>query len=237
MSRLPVRYAGWMIRDFVTGPAILMAVLAGLAVVVVRKLEVVGPSGNADLAACFVALEWTVMSLTLIATAGLVSGDFAQGHQRTLFAKPVNPALYYLQRWLIGGVAVTVAALPIAHTIATRFDIPVVGPGLFARLGLLYLLLGGLVFLLSTVTRRDWLLAIVLIAWQAAVGVGRSSGIANGILARTLDAILPPFQLIGLRGPTPEAADLAYATGYGALLLLAALAVLQWRPLARGARD
>lgn len=226
-----------MVRDFVSGPAILMAVLAGFALVLVRNLQVVGPSGSADLAACFVALDWTTMALTLVATAGLVSGDFAQGHQRTLFAKPVNAPLYYLQRWLIGGVAVAVGALPIAYAIGTRFDIPLLGIGLFARLGLLYLMLGGLVFLLSTITQRDWLVAIVLIVWQAALGVARSAGFADGLLARALHIILPPFHLIGLRGPMPEAADLAYATGYGALLLLGALAVLQWRPLARGARD
>lgn len=237
MSGLPTRYAGWMIRDFVSGPGILMAVLAGFALLLVGNLQVVGPSGNADLAACFIALDWTTMTLTLIATAGLVSGDFAQGHQRTLFAKPVNPALYYLQRWLIGGMAVAVAALPIAYAIATRFGIPVLGVGLVARLGLLYLVLGGLVFLLSTITRRDWLVAIVLIAWQAALGAARSAGFARGLLSQVLAAILPPFNLIGLRGPGPEAADLAHATGYGALLLLGALAVLQWRPLARGARD
>ncbi|HZM26620.1 MAG TPA: hypothetical protein VFB89_04650 [Gemmatimonadales bacterium] len=237
MSGLPTRYAGWMVRDFAAGPAILMVVLSGLALLVVRNLQVVGPSGNADLAVCFVALDWTTMSLTLVATAGLVSGDFSQGHQRTLFAKPLNPSLYYLQRWLIGGVAVGVATLPIAYAIASRFAVPVIGLGFFARLALLYLVLGGLVFLLSTITRRDWLVAIVLIAWQAALGAAHSAGLAHGPLTEALIAILPPFQRIGLRGPTPEFAGLVHALGYGALLLGAALAVLQWRPLARGARD
>jgi ABC-type transport system involved in multi-copper enzyme maturation permease subunit len=226
-----------MVRDFLGGQAILMVALAGLALLVVRNLQVVGPSGNADLAACFVTLDWTTMALTLVATAGLVSGDFAQGHQRTLFAKPVNPALYYLQRWLIGGVAVAVAALPVAYAIGSRFAISLIGPSFFARLILLYLVLGGVVFLLSTVTRRDWLLTIILVAWQAALSVAHSSGVAHGPLAKVLIAILPPFQLIGLRGPTPESVNLAYAVGYGALVLGAALAMLQWRPLARGARD
>jgi hypothetical protein len=104
-------------------------------------------------------------------------------------------------------------------------------------LALLYLVLGGLVFLLSTITRRDWLLAIVVVLWQAALEAARSAGIAHGPLAKLLIAILPPFQLVGLRGPMPGWGGLLYAIGFGALLLGAALAVLQWRPLARGARD
>jgi hypothetical protein len=104
-------------------------------------------------------------------------------------------------------------------------------------MGLLYLVLGGLVFLLSTITRRDWLLAIVLIAFQTALGVARASGIADGPVATALHAILPPFQLVGVRGPPPLGAELAHAVGYGAALLLGALGLLQWRPLARGARD
>jgi ABC-type transport system involved in multi-copper enzyme maturation permease subunit len=237
MSGLPGRYAGWMTRDLVTGPGVLMAVLVALALMLVRKLQVVGPGGEADMAACFVVLDWATMGLTLLATAGLVSGDFALGHQRTLFAKPVSPPLYYLQRWLCGGIAVLAGALPIAYAIAIRFDLPVLSLTLFARMALLYLVLGGLVFLLSTMTRRDWLLAIVLFATQTALGVARASGIADGPVATALHAILPPFQLVGVRGPAPAGADLVHAAGYGAALLLGALALLQWRPLARGARD
>ena len=237
MSGLPGRYAGWMTRDLVTGPGVLMAVLVALALMLVRKLQVVGPGGEADMAACFVVLDWATMGLTLLATAGLVSGDFAVGHQRTLFAKPVSPPLYYLQRWLFGGIAVLAGALPIAYAIAIRFDLPVLSLTLFARMALLYLVLGGLVFLLSTMTRRDWLLAVVLVATQTALGVARGSGIADGPMATALHAILPPFQLVGVRGPPPVGADLVHAAGYGAALLLGALALLQWRPLARGARD
>jgi hypothetical protein len=237
MIGLPARYAGWMARDLVAGPGIVMAVLAALAVAVVRNLQVVGPGGDADLAACFIVLDWTVTALTLVATGGMVSEDFAQGHQRTLFAKPVSPPLYYLQRWLIGAVAVLVAASPVAYAIGSRFDIPTLGVPLLARISLLYLVLGGLVFFLSTLTRRDWLLAIGVLAWQMTLGFARSVGAAHGPAGTVLYALLPPFHLVRLRGSAPGGIDLVYPIGYGILLTLGGLALLQWRPLARGARE
>ncbi len=234
---LPTRYAGWMARDLAAGPGIPMAVLAALAALLTSRLEVVGPVAGADRAACLVVLDWTAVALTLLATGGLVSADFAIGHQRTLFAKPVSPPLYYLQRWLLGLAAVLVGAAVVAEAIALRFGVPVLGPTFVARLALLYLVVGGLVFLLSTVTRRDWLAAAVLLAWQAALGWARSLGFARGPVGTVLHAVLPPVRLLGLTDPFPAGAELALALGYGAALLVGALAVLERRPLARGARE
>jgi hypothetical protein len=234
---LPTRYAGWMARDLAAGPGIPMAVLTVLAALLTSRLQVVGPVADADRAACLVVLDWTAVALTLIATGGLVSADFAIGHQRTLFAKPVSPPLYYLQRWLLGLVALLVGAAVVAQTIAARFDVPLLSPEFVARLALLYLVVGGLVFLLSTVTRRDWLAAAVLLAWQAALGWARSMGFAQGPVGTVLHGVLPPVRVLGLSGPFPGGAELALVLGYGAALLLGALAVLEWRPLARGARE
>lgn len=234
---LPIRYARWMARDLVLGPGIPMAALTVLAALLTSRLQVVGPVADADRAACLVVLDWTAIGLILLATGGLVSADFAIGHQRTLFAKPVSPPLYYLQRWLLGLVAVAVGAAVVAETIAVRFGVPVLGPGFVVRLALMYLVVGGLVFLLSTVTRRDWLAAAVLLAWQAALGGMRSMGFAKGPVGTVLHAVLPPVRLLGLADPLPAGSGLALALGYGAAVLLGALAVLQWRPLARGARE
>jgi hypothetical protein len=233
----PIRYARWMARDLLLGPGIPMAVLTVLGALLASRLEVVGPVADADRAACLVVLDWTAIGLILLATGGLVSADFAIGHQRTLFAKPVSPPLYYLQRWLLGLVAVAVGTAVVAETIAVRFGVPVLGPAFIVRLALLYLVVGGLVFLLSTVTRRDWLAAAVLVAWQAALGGMRSMGFAQGPVGTVLHAVLPPVRLLGLAEPLPGGSGLALALGYGTAVLLGALAVLQWRPLARGARE
>lgn len=234
---LPVRYAGWMARDILTGPGIPMAALTALATLLVSKLQASGPAGSADQAACLFVLDWTGVALCLMATAGVVSADFAIGHQRTLFSKPVSPPLYYLQRWLLGGIAVLVGAVIVGLTIAARFDIPLVGPGFVARTALLYLVVGGLVFLLSSLVRRDWLAAAVLIAWQGTISAAHAMGMSRGTLGVVLDLVLPPMDLVRLADPLPIGAELIHALAYGAVVLLGALAVLRWRPLARGARE
>ena len=235
--RLPTRYAGWMARDLAFGPGLPMAVLTLVAALVVSRVQVVGPIGDAARSACLVVLDWTAIALTLLATGGVVSADFAIGHQRTLFAKPVSPPLYYLQRWLIGGIAVLIGSAVVAQTIASRFDESLIGPGFVARLALLYLVIGGLVFLLSTLIRGDWLAVAALLAWQVLVGAARAMGVERGPTGAVLDLILPPRQLLHLGDPLPGGAALAQVVVYGALVLLGALAVLRWRPLARGARE
>jgi len=226
-----------MARDVTTGPGLPMAVLTVLATLLVSKLQASGPTGSADQAACLFVLDWTGVALALMATGGLVSADFAIGHQRTLFAKAVSPSLYYLQRWLLGGIAVLLGALVVGLSIAARFDIPLVGASFVAKVALLYLVVGGLVFLLSALTRRDWLLAVVLIAWQGAISMAHAMGLVRGPVGAVLDLLLPPMQLVRLADPFPSGADLAHAVGYGIAVLFGALAVLRWRPLARGARE
>jgi hypothetical protein len=237
MTGLPGRYAGWMARDLALGPGLLMAVTVALILPLVRNFQFMGPGGDSSLAACLVVLDWTMVVLTLVATAGLVSQDFAVGHQRTLFAKPVSPPLYYLQRWLIGAPAALLGGGVVAYAIGASFEVPMLEIQLVARMGLLYLGFGGLVFLLSTLTRRDWLFALAILGLQATMTFVRSLGGAQGPVATLIYSVLPPFQLLRLDRPAPDGLDLLYAIGYGTALLLAALALLRWRPLARGARQ
>ena len=235
--RLPTRYAAWMIRDLALGPGIWMAVLTAVAALVLSKIEVSGPVGDIAQGVCLEALNWTSITLTLLATGGLVRADFAIGHQRTLFAKPLSPPLYYLQRWLIGAVAMFIGSTVVAQTIASRFGLALLGPGFFARLALLYLVIGGLVFLMSTLVRGDWLAVAALLAWQALVGMARGMGMERGPIGVVLDLILPPRPLLRLGDPLPDGAALVQVLVYGSVVLLGALAVLRWRPLARGARE
>lgn len=235
--RLPIRYAGWMVRDLALGAGIWMALLTVAAALLVSKIQVVGPVGDVAQGACLEALNWTSITLTLLATGGLVSADFAIGHQRTLFSKPVSPPLYYLQRWLVGAVAVFVGTTVVAQTIASRFDLGLLGPGFFVRLALLYLVIGGLVFLMSTLVRGDWLAVAALLAWQTLVGTARGMGMERGPIGVVLDLILPPRPLLRLGDPLPDGAGLAHVLVYGSVVLLGALALLRWRPLARGARE
>jgi ABC-type transport system involved in multi-copper enzyme maturation permease subunit len=237
VSGLPIRYAGWMARDLWRRSGLAMLVVAVLAWLIVTRLEVLTSSAGGDRAVFLGLLSYATTVLILLATAGMVSGDFSRGYHRVFFARPVSPPLYYLQRWLLGGAAVVLAVGLVALGVSARLQTSLIGGGLLARTALVYLLLGGLVFLLSTLVRHDWLLAVLILFVHGVLGVGRSLGLASGSVARALQAVLPPFHLVGTGEPLPGGGALVHVALYGLGLVLAALAVLRWRPLAQGARE
>ncbi len=237
MRALPLRYLPWMAWDVARGPGVGMAVIGVLAAFLITSMTVV-TSGSGGEAAVFLSiLDVAVTVFALLATAGIVSADFALGYYRTLFARPVSPPLYYLQRWILGGAAVLIATCVVGFAAAARIgaDLPI--GRVLAQSALFYLLLGGLVFLLSTVTRRDWLIAVLVVAAHAGLGLARSLGAAASGTAAVLYTVLPPFRLVDVSEPVPASADLVYVLLYGSALVAAALGVIRLRPLARGARE
>jgi hypothetical protein len=108
------------------------------------------------------------------------------------------------------------------------------------RLALLYLVLGGTVFLLSTLFTggpRDWLAALIIQAYQNTVAdlIDRGLSIWPGFAAAHM--LLPPIHL-ARPGVDPMApAAVIHTSLYGVALVGAALAVLHFRPLGSGARD
>jgi len=216
-----------MVRDVLRGPGIRMAVIGALTVWLAIT------AGGAVLGAKHAGLVFV-----FLATAGIVSQDLAGGYYRTLFATPVTPALYYLQRWLVGGVVVTFALVLIDAVIAWRVDAPIAGAELLARAGLVYLLVGGLVLLFSTVTRRDWVFAAIVIFAQSMLDQLRHLPFATPARVAEIGyRILPPFHLVGSSAPIPSGSELAHVVLYGVGLLALAFAVLWYRPLATGMRD
>lgn len=235
--RLPIRYAGWMGWDLVRGPGLLMLVVGALAALLINSLTVVTSGSGGETAVFLGILDFTVTIFALLATAGIVSTDFAMGYYRPLFARPVSPPLYYLQRWVLGGflALVVTAAVTLASALRLGADLPI--GRLLIQAALCYLLLGGLVFLLSTVTRRDWLIAVLILAAYASLGLARSLGAAGSGTAAVLYAVLPPLRLVDISDPVPTGGALLHVLLYGAGLVLAALLVIRFRPLARGARE
>jgi hypothetical protein len=235
--RLPFRYAGWMSWDLVRGPGIVMLIVGVLAAVLINSLTVVTSSGAGETAVFLAILDFAVTIFALLATGGMVSTDFAMGYYRPLFARPVSPPLYYLLRWLLGGVlALTVTAVvALAAALRMGADLPLGRALLQAALS--YLLIGGLVFVLSTFTRRDWLIAILIIAAYTSLGFARALGVAGSGAAAVLYDILPPLDLVDMADPLPSGRSLVYVLLYGIGLVGAALLVLRFRPLARGARE
>lgn len=240
MSAAPVlRYFPWMVRDAAVRPGLAALILAGLSTFLATRMPVaMGPTTSGDLMIRFVGqFDWLVI---LIATTGLVAWDRTSGTYRTLFSYPVNPALYYFQRWIIVGLFAALL-LPLAGLgfLAVSGSFPFSGP-LLVRFLLKYLLLGGLTFGLSTVVRADWAIAFVLSVVQPLLHALERSGAALGAFTRGLVRVLPPFHVVstgfGQGSGYPTGGELLHAILYGAGILILTLMVLRYRPLGSGGR-
>lgn len=236
--RLPIRYLGWAVRDAAVRPGLACLAIAALfAFLLTRLPESNQPGFEQDFLVRTVGqMDWLVV---LIATAGMVSWDRASGYYRSLFSQPVTPGLYYLQRWLLGGVAVAVFVPLVGLGIfVVSGTLPFSGP-LLVRLLLKYLLLGGLTFALSTLLRADWMIALLLSILQGVLYTLERSDAPLSGFTRMLVHALPPFQAgsVGLGALAyPSGSELTHAVLYGAGLVAIALVVLAFRPLGSGGR-
>jgi hypothetical protein len=223
--------------DLVRGPGIVMLAAGALAALLINSLTVVASGSGGETAVFLAILDFAVMIFALLAAGGMVSTDFAMGYYRPLFARPVSPPLYYLLRWVLGGVLALAATalVALAATLRMGANLPV-GRAL-VQAALSYLLIGGLVFVLSTFTRRDWLIAVLILAAYASLAFARALGMAGTGAAAVLYHILPPLQLVDIAEPVPAGRRLAHVLLYGIGLVGVALLVLRVRPLARGARE
>ena len=239
--RPPFRYLGWMARDVAVRPGLACVVLAALFTFLLSRLPPLSSPGLPSAPQEFLIrtvgqFDWLVV---LIATTGIVSWDRTSGYYRSLFSQPVNPGLYYLQRWLLAGVAV-LSFVPLMGLgiLLVSGTFPYSGP-LLEHLALKYLLLGGLTFALSTVSRVDWLIAFLISILQGVLSGMTRAGVELRGFTAVLRELLPPFHLseVGF-GPLRYAtgSELAHTVLYGAGLLALALLALNLRPLGSGGR-
>lgn len=252
------RYALWQARDYALQrglPTVAIAGLVGvLAALPIRAMYapdyavpgyVVRQQGSVDAArhllvaqASAAFLRQTIGSLVflgaLLAMNGLVSNDRRMGYYRFLFTKPLSPARYYGQAFVVHGVGflLTVALLGAAWA---AFVAPLPGAALFAAVVSVYLCYAGIAFLLTASVRWDWL-SLVVVALASTFAWGRW-GQSDAPVAR-LVYLLPPltrvdeiYDALAHRAPLPLAL-LAWLGGYGLACWLAGLVVLHWRRLA-----
>lgn len=240
MNRVvPVRYLGWSLRDAALRPGMAALIVAALATFLATRMPVrLTNETTEQLMVRFVGqFDWLVI---LIATSGMVAWDRTSGFYRTLFSYPVNPALYYLQRWILAGLAATllIPFASIGFTIVSGHFL-YSGP-LLVRFLVKYLLLGGVTFALSSLVRADWAIAFVLSAVQSILHGLEVAGIALSGFTRAFSHALPPFHVGSfsmLQAPGyPTGSELLHAFLYGAGILLVAMLVLMFRPLGSGGR-
>lgn len=236
---LPLRYLGWSLKDAALRPGIAALMLAALATFLATRMPMrLNHETTEQLMVRFVSqFDWLVV---LIATSGMVAWDRTSGFYRTLFSYPVNPGLYYFQRWILAGLGATLL-IPFAALgfMALSGSFPYSGP-LLVRFLVKYLLLGGLTFALSSVVRADWAIAFVVSAVQSILHGLEVAGIALNSFTRAVAHLLPPFHVGSfsmMQTPGyPSGSELLHALLYGAGILLVTMLLLRFRPLGSGGR-
>ncbi len=228
------RYARWQLQDFFLdrGVALVLigVLLASPDVILMHRMS--GPFQRDPNRILVGLAASTAIVFSLITLNAQVSGDRTRGYFRFLFAKPVSPAAFYAQQfvlWMLGLLAVVSALLGVFALTAG----PVTPWPTLWYVALVYLGFGGLGFFISTVTRRDWLILIGL--WtvsQILVSLykDRDSWIENFFF------LLPPVEHLDnagralVRGELAGGSDVAWILGYSAIFFVLGLFVLHKRP-------
>lgn len=238
------RYARWQARDFVRQRAGVLLLIAGIMIYPLLIDSWMGRPIDEEIREqlrkaiiFFMAAGVTVIG-TLIGTRGIVSEDRAQGYHRFLFAKPVDAVRYYAQAFGIelAGILAVLAVVGGLYALLVASFPPL---AIFLPAVAFFVLFGGITFFFSTITRREWIWTLGLVALTAAVQAFATLPFAYGFLEPLL-LVLPPLEAFGnmleafMRGQTSRAlAWGAWPLLYGAGAFVAGLQVLKRRAMSR----
>lgn len=173
---------------------------------------------------------------TITAVNGIVSNDRVKGTFRFQFSKPIGVLHYYAQAWLLHGIGVVLVISLLVGLFSLTVE-PFFPPRLLIYMSVYYVLLGGIGFLFSAITRRD-AAAVVLFWLLSFVAHARIAG-ETGWGARVLSIIVPPsdkttpMMVAILTGQPLDAGAVWWALGYGLVCFAAGLAVIRFRPMAQ----
>ncbi len=244
--RALVSYAPWQVRDGALKalvPVALFALMAGVPILIMAQratLAGVRSPGRWQENA-MQAYEQTLPMVLLLGAIVLMSGaaslDRERQHVRFLFPRPVVPWAFYLQQFAVSLVLFVIAAslLPIAFG-AIITEVPV-APVLrsAAMLGFLY---GALGMLCGAALNRDGIAFIAAIVVSGVLQQAERAGQLGRAGSLIADA-LPPIAASGqvraawFAGRAAESGDLRLVLLYSTGMVLAALALIHWRPLVR----
>lgn len=237
----PFRYTKWLALDLIRVQLALFAIVSiVLPIVIYRMTRGFGtaPDPATILKGTFLA---GLTIATLMAIGGSIGTDLASGFYRAWFSKPMAPAWYYFQRWFLAGVAVVLAPFMLGGMLAL-----VLGKGsglsvdLIATVALGYFLIGSACLLFSNFTSKDWLVVFLLSFLQQRLAeVIQQSAKVGFELPQWMVLVkkaLPPFHLINPMKPPLHGNELLHVLGYGIAMLVAALVIVQVRPLGSGGR-
>jgi hypothetical protein len=238
----PARYLPLQLRDVAIGPFALFAAVSVTLVLVAWRILSRRPDVMASPEMFVQGTLTVVQTVAVLFAAGGVAGvDIQRGYYRAWFSKPITPWYFYLQRWLLGGVAFLLIPLMLGGGIALAFDGGSgVTLGLMGNLALAYLLIGSLVLLCANFLERDWLVAFIVAFTQARLHdtitfLERMGETVHPAVIWT-DRLLPPFHLVSPSTTMLSGNDLLHVVAYGGGMLIAALLLLRHRPLGSGGR-
>ena len=241
-------YAGVQLRDYIVLRAPLVLVITGLgawAYAAYAGLTTASfdPSAGVDVRrelerAFHVVLATFAFAAAALAVQGLVARHRHRGYDRVLFSRPVDPLRYYAQGFVLAGASGTLIGAAAAEVYgAAVHNVSLAGVAAYVALG--WLTIGGLAFLLSTLTRFHVpLLILLLIAdfaldWYA-TGL-RATGSGNAVLEAAKYVLPPGHAVASLAGPFAQGfvfdpRALVWPISFGVACLFAALIHLRKRP-------
>jgi hypothetical protein len=238
------RYAAWQLLDyFYPAGLVTLLVISFVTWIVVKQVRMIetirtthpNMSGlPADPWAGGLPPVFYILAFlgTMLAVHGIVSEGRRLGYYRFLFAKPLNPLAYHGQTFVVNGIGfVTLASLMIA--LFSWIEHPIWSWHFVTALAVIYVALGGIEFLFSTIAGGDGLVLMLVIgvayslgtSWETAVGWRHWALRALPPMARVADLAHLAF---GTATVFPWQSAL-WLSGYGLGCLALGLVVLRFR--------
>jgi hypothetical protein len=244
------RYTPWMARDYVFWGGVATFVLlfgfgwlswAPLSIMIARA----GPEADPQIVARGIRSLASVLVGTLgflgplIATLGIVSGDRHHGYYRFIFSRPVSPSRYYATVFAVNGAGFMLVAGLLWGIFAVAIA-PIDVRNFLPIMALSYLFIGGLMFLISVLSRFDLAIGVPLYVMSAmAWGTLEGGAVAWVQKVRLLVWLLPPVSRhasllgsvtrldVGISGK-----QVLWVAGYGLICFTLGLAILRRRGFA-----
>jgi hypothetical protein len=235
------RYALWHLRDYLrdkgVATVITLSLVGYLSQIPINRAREIGLRGDlleqARDQAYVSALGWLALLGVLFATNGIVADDRRHGYFRLLFARPVSVVQYYASKFAVYGLGFLIVATLLTGIYALTVE-AFFPPALLLVLGLVYVALGGIGFLLSAAWRFDWLSLAAVVGLSDVLWIFFADG--GGWQAKLVRALPPVHRLdnvyIALRhGQSLPVSDLTWLVSYGLGCFLLGLVVVGRRPL------
>ena len=222
------RYAGWQGLDWAL-PRLLASLFLSLAVLwaVSNGLKNGAPAGDQLLKIMLQVHQQIMYLVVILFLHGIVSQDRVQGFFRFYLAKPASPLWFYAQKLLVtfAGVFAASAGFVVIGSLLIKKLWPWEAVGHTVAILLVF---GMLMFVYGTLSRHDWLWAILTVLLASALR--NQWPAAQSTWGRVLEAVLPPNQFIG-GAEHPTHAQWAWMAGWAVGLFALALFLLRVRPL------